>query len=274
MKKILLALLTLQILIGQTYTVGDIVDNFGAEVCVNGEGYWDYDTDGLNKIVWLNLFTSWDLPSQADAPLTEYIYQTYIDQPVAVIAAGQDWDSPYSCLEWGTEFGLTYPILDETTNIYGLFGVGYIPHHIVIGGDGEVLYSASGFNQNAIVTYINQGLENLNQDFDNDGVMDNNDNCPEDYNPNQDDIDNDGDGDACDQCNNLIFTGGNIDGNESIDIIDVLMLVDVILGENEYICSFEAGDITQDGFLNVGDVIGLIQIIMDGNQQQAISRAF
>jgi hypothetical protein len=59
MKKILLALLTLQILIGQTYTVGDIVDNFGAEVCVNGEGYWDYDTDGLNKIVWLNLFTSW-----------------------------------------------------------------------------------------------------------------------------------------------------------------------------------------------------------------------
>ena len=44
---------------GQTYTVGDIVDNFGAEVCVNGEGYWDYDSDGLNKIVWLNLFTSW-----------------------------------------------------------------------------------------------------------------------------------------------------------------------------------------------------------------------
>ena len=44
---------------GQTYTVGDIVDNFGAEVCVNGEGYWDYDTDGLNKITWINLFTSW-----------------------------------------------------------------------------------------------------------------------------------------------------------------------------------------------------------------------
>ena len=44
---------------GQTYTVGDTVDTFGAEACVNGEGYWDYDTDGLNKIVWLNLFTSW-----------------------------------------------------------------------------------------------------------------------------------------------------------------------------------------------------------------------
>ena len=43
----------------QTYTVGDTVDTFGADVCVNGEGYWDYDTDGLNKITWINIFTSW-----------------------------------------------------------------------------------------------------------------------------------------------------------------------------------------------------------------------
>ena len=107
-------------------------------------------------------------------------------------------------------------------------------------------------------------------DTDSDGILDENDNCPEDYNPNQDDIDGDGDGDVCDQCNNLIFTGGNLDGNESIDIIDVIMLVDVILGANEYTCSFEAGDITQDGFLNIMDVIGLIQLILGGNQQQAI----
>ena len=45
--------------LGQTYTVGDTVDNFGSEICVNGEGYWDYNTDGLHKIVWMNLFTSW-----------------------------------------------------------------------------------------------------------------------------------------------------------------------------------------------------------------------
>ena len=48
---------------GQTYTVGDTVDNFGATVCVNDtgfeDGYWDYNTDGLHKIVWMNLFTSW-----------------------------------------------------------------------------------------------------------------------------------------------------------------------------------------------------------------------
>jgi hypothetical protein len=159
---------------------------------------------------------------------------------------------------------------DDVNTIYPLFGTGYIPHNIVIDGSGVVLYSQSGFNQDAILAAIEEGLSYLEVDTDSDGLLDEYDNCPEDYNPNQDDIDNDGDGDACDQCNNLIFTGGNIDGNESIDIIDVLMLVDVILGENEYTCSFEAGDITQDGFLNVMDVIGLIQIIMGGNQQQAI----
>ncbi len=44
---------------GQTYTVGDTVDNFGTDICQNGEGYWDYNTDGLHNVVWMNLFTSW-----------------------------------------------------------------------------------------------------------------------------------------------------------------------------------------------------------------------
>ena len=44
---------------GQTYTVGDTVDNFGTTICDNDSGYWNYNTDGLHKITWLNLFTSW-----------------------------------------------------------------------------------------------------------------------------------------------------------------------------------------------------------------------
>ena len=43
---------------GQTYTVGDTVDNFGATICVNDTGNWEYDKDGLHKITWLNIFTS------------------------------------------------------------------------------------------------------------------------------------------------------------------------------------------------------------------------
>jgi len=43
----------------QTYTVGDTVDNFGTTICQNDSGEWNYNTDGLHKIVWMNLFTSW-----------------------------------------------------------------------------------------------------------------------------------------------------------------------------------------------------------------------
>jgi hypothetical protein len=64
MRKLLILLLTsILTLTAQTYTVGDTVDNFGATICVNDsgfeDGYWDYNTDGLHKIVWMNLFTSW-----------------------------------------------------------------------------------------------------------------------------------------------------------------------------------------------------------------------
>ena|GEM_PF-644700 len=58
-KKILLLIFTLQILIGQTYQVGDIVNDFASPICQNGEGEWSYNVDGRNKVVWINLFTSW-----------------------------------------------------------------------------------------------------------------------------------------------------------------------------------------------------------------------
>jgi|TARA_B110000196_G_scaffold183633_1_gene157309 hypothetical protein len=151
-----------------------------------------------------------------------------------------------------------------------LFGVGYIPHHIVLGGDGEVLYSASGFNQTAIVTYINQGLENLDQDFDNDGIMDNEDNCVDGYNPNQADTDGDLIGDICDACNNLIWTGGDVNGDLNISLEDILLLVDIILGDNDSQCGYEAGNVNGDGVINILDVIGLVQRILGGSSQQAI----
>jgi len=44
---------------GQTYTVGDTIGNFNLEICENGEGTWDYHTDGTGNVVWMNLFTSW-----------------------------------------------------------------------------------------------------------------------------------------------------------------------------------------------------------------------
>ena len=44
---------------GQTYTVGDTIDNFTLDICENGEGVWEYHEEGTGNIVWMNLFTSW-----------------------------------------------------------------------------------------------------------------------------------------------------------------------------------------------------------------------
>jgi hypothetical protein len=205
-----------------------------------------------------------------EAPLTEDIFQDYDESALEVIAIGSEWNQPYSCEEWGTAFGLTYPILDDVSNIYGLFGTGYIPHNIVIGGDGEVLLSESGFNQTMILNSINEGIENLVLDTDGDGIFDDSDNCIDGYNPNQADTDGDEIGDICDACNNLIWTGGDVNGDSDISLVDILILVDIILGDNNSQCGYEAGNVNGDGVINIMDVIRLVQLIVGGNQQQAV----
>ena len=190
-----------------------------------------------------------------------------------IVSAGMDWNQPYSCESWATTFGLTYPLLDDNSgsNVYGLFGIGYVPHNVVIGGDGLVIYSQSGYNQSTMVAMIEEGLSNLVLDMDGDGIFDDSDNCIDEYNPNQADTDNDGLGDLCDPCNNLIWTGGDVNADLTLDLNDILLVVDIVTGESQSLCGSQSADITQDGVLNVLDVIGLVQLILGGNQQQAIA---
>ena len=192
---------------------------------------------------------------------------------MVVITAGMDWGQPYSCSGWAESFGLTIPILDDNSgsNIYGLFGIGYVPHNVVIGGDGTLIFTDSGFNSSTIVTMIEEGLSNLILDVDEDGVLDEADNCIDDYNPNQADVDQDGLGDICDTCNNVIWSGGDVNGDLELSISDILLLVDIVLGVNNSQCGYEAADITLDGTLNILDVIGLVQLVLGGNQQQAMA---
>ena len=77
-------------------------------------------------------------------------------------------------------------------------------------------------------------INDMNPDIDDDGVLNSEDNCIEDYNPNQEDEDSDSIGDVCDPCNNLVYVLGNLNGdadlsgNPIIDLMDVLSLLDFL----------------------------------------------
>ena len=191
-----------------------------------------------------------------------------------------DWGQPYSCSSWAETFGQTFPILDDNngSSIYGLFGVGYVPHNAVIGGDGQLIFSESGFNQNTMVAMIEEGLENLILDVDEDGVLDSDDNCIDIANPNQADIDFDGAGDACDPCDNQnVYTFGNINGTIDqeglaiVDIFDVMELVDILLNDNQESCGSEIADMNSDGNQNVVDIIFLVQMLLGGGFENSLS---
>ena len=112
---------------------------------------------------------------------------------------------------------------------------------------------------------------NLPMDRDYDGVPNLEDNCPDDPNPDQEDLDGDLIGDVCDPCNGLVYVLGNVNGDASgddyipiIDVADVLAFSDLLNETGLQSNDCQQVDLLEDGIINDWDLLILVDLVMAG----------
>lgn len=129
-------------------------------------------------------------------------------------------------------------------------------------------------------------------DSDNDGAGNVCDNCQDEFNPDQEDSDGDGIGDACDSCTDTDGDGygdpgyaantcdedncpeihnpeqepmarGDINCRDEINVLDVLAVVNHILGTTELTgAPLSRADCNGDGSVNIVDALGIVNVIL------------
>ena len=77
------------------------------------------------------------------------------------------------------------------------------------------------------------------------------------------DLDGDDDG-VIDGCEPELFIRGEINGDGSLDIADVIYSLDYLFGEITLSCQ-DAADTNDDGLLNIADPISLLGFLFSGN---------
>lgn len=181
-----------------------------------------------------------------DAPITDVIVDPAKD----------------STLYAGTDFGVY--ITENLGQSWAALGTGMpmapihdLDYHpatgkLVVGTHGRSMYSAM--------------LPIGPQDSDGDGVDDDSDNCPDVFNPDQEDTDGDGVGDAC--CCVGIRGNVNSDAEEAINIADLTYLVAYLFsGGTEPGCPNESDVNGDDAGPNIADLTAMVAYLFGGGEE-------
>lgn len=107
-------------------------------------------------------------------------------------------------------------------------------------------------------------------DTDGDGINDEEDNCPDNYNPEQEDGDSDGAGDICDGC--CLFFRGNVDDDagDQVDISDLVLLVAYMFSGAEEPSCLDEANIDGTGEIDISDLVQLVAYMFSGGSEPAI----
>jgi len=288
MINILLISLSFAFVHSQTYCAGDqisISDQNAVHIVGAGiEGYEDgsefklADYNGeLNggdySIIFIDMSASWwGTCYSYGVPAVDALEEYFSEYNVKFIAALQDPGSPYSCQQWqdggvpgipmvldenqtGTQF---FSLLHDSWSAYPTFSV--IDHTMTVRAKPWTLESNSntsscdgsnntinGFSGGSTTDFIQQLLDEC-------GTLC--EGC-------SGDIDSDGDGlaDECDDCLNYL---GDLNDDFTIDILDIVSLVNIILNvnENPTDCELVDADYNVDNSINIQDIILVINAIL------------
>lgn len=126
--------------------------------------------------------------------------------------------------------------------IYSYDGTTVTSHPQTLGTGVQVIYS----------------LSERCSDVDGDSICDGDDNCPDVFNPDQEDTDGDGVGDVCDD-----YDRGDVDGNGAINVFDMLAIANHMLHiqhlEGD---AMDRADCDGNGYINVLDLVSIANVIM------------
>ena len=177
----------------------------------------------------------------AETGSVDEIYENWVDNDYFVkITAVMDIGNPYSCEEWaGLGFpDMPSPLIDDgiyeggdENQIFNLFNTAQfsVHNHAILNHKMEVVYKSSTTNVPEIDAVINHTIaECINQ------------------------------GDCIiESC-----TSGDVNNDTILNVFDVIIIVNIALGELDYI---ECADLNNDNMVNVLDVVQLVNLILSTN---------
>ena len=218
---------------------------------------------------------------------------------VKFLGALSDLNQPYSCAQWGNtpDDGYSQIVHDTASGIYNMFGNGYVPMTVWIDHNMRVHDAMNSAGSWSISSRINEMLEScgecridgsLIEDFsssndsyqsycceDFGGTYYEFSNSEDNYCEGSDaawislcssctgtvDTDNDGLADECDDCLNM---SGDLNDDMMVDVLDLVGLVNIILNvtQDTSSCMLTDADMNNDDIINIQDVILVINSIL------------
>lgn len=98
------------------------------------------------RVVFLDFWASWCPPCRVSMPEVEKLHADYADRPLQVIGMNLD-DDLDAARRFADRKGIPYPVLlAGGSDAAGAYGVGGIPHFVLIDQEGRLIRMWTGFS--------------------------------------------------------------------------------------------------------------------------------